>query len=70
MPQAVNSNLFIYADNSCLMFQHNEAEEIEKVLNNDFKNIGDWFADDKLSIYFGEGKTKSILFASQRKLKL
>ena len=70
MPQAVNSNLFIYADNSCLMFQHNEVEEIEKVLNNDFKNIGDWFADNKLSIYFGEGKTKSILFASQRKLKL
>ena len=22
MPQAVNSNLFLYADNSCLMFQH------------------------------------------------
>ena len=28
MPQAVNLNLFLYADDSCLMFQHKEAEEI------------------------------------------
>ena len=69
MPQAVNSNLFLYADDSCLMFQHKEVEEIEKVLNNDFENICDWFVDNKLSIHFGEDKTKSILFASQRKIK-
>ena len=42
MPQAVNSNLFLYADDSCLMFQHKEVEEIERVLNNDFENICDW----------------------------
>ena len=69
MPQAVNSNLFLYADDSCLMFQHKEVEEIEKVLNNDFENICDCFVDNKLSIHFGEDKTKSILFASQRKIK-
>ena len=51
------------------MFQHKEVEEIEKVLNNDFENICDWFVDNKLSIHFGEDKTKSILFASQRKIK-
>ena len=43
--------------------------ELEKVLNNDFENICDWFVDNKLSIHFGEDKTKSILFASQRKIK-
>ena len=32
-------------------------------------NICDWFVDNKLSIYFGEDKTKSILFASKRKSK-
>ena len=69
VPQAVNSNLFLYADDSCLMFQHKEVEEIERVLNNDFENICDWFVDNKLSIHFGEDKTKSILFASQRKIK-
>ena len=51
------------------MFQHKEVEEIERVLNNDFENICDWFVDNKLSIHFGEDKTKSILFASHRKIK-
>ena len=31
--------------------------------------ICDWFADNKLSIYFGDDKTKSILFASKRGTK-
>ena len=69
MPQAVNSNLFLYADDSCLMFQHRDVEEMEKALNNDFENICNWFVDNKLSIYFGEDKTKSILFANHRKTK-
>ena len=51
------------------MFQPKDVEEIEKVLNNDFENICNWFVDNKLSIHFGEDKTKSILFASQRKIK-
>ena len=55
MPQAVNSNLLLYADDSCLMFQHKEVEEIERVLKND---ICDWFVSNKLSIHFGEDKTK------------
>ena len=29
------------------------------------ENFCDWFVDDKLSIHFGEDKTKSILFASK-----
>ena len=69
IPQAVNSNLFLNADDLCLMFYHKEVEEIEKVLNNDFKNICDWFVDNKLSIHFGEDKTKSIFFTSQHKIK-
>ena len=28
-----------------------------------------WYVDNKLSIYFGEDKTKSILFRSKRKIK-
>ena len=69
IPQAVNLNSLLYTDDSCLMFQHKNSEEIEKVLNNDFENICDWFVDNKLSIHFGEDKTKLILFASQRKIK-
>ena len=69
MPQAVKSNLFLYADDSCLMYQHRDVNEIEKQLNNDLENVCNWFIDTKLSIHFGEDKTKSILFASKRKIK-
>ena len=69
MPQAVKSNLFLCADDSCLVFQEKDAIEIEKQLNEDFTNICEWFVDNRLSIHFGEDKTKSILFASKRKIK-
>ena len=69
MPQAVSSSLFLYADDSCLVFQENDVIEIERQLNRDFKNICEWFVDNRLSIHFGEDKTKSILFASKRKIK-
>ena len=69
MPQAVKSNLFLYADDSCLIYQHRDVNEIEKQLNKDFENVCDWFVDNKLSIHFGEDKTESILVASKRKIK-
>ena len=69
MPQAVKSNLFLYADDSCLIFQGKDVIEIEKQLNRDFTNICEWFVDNRLSIHFGEDKTKSILFTSKRKIK-
>ena len=62
-------NLFLYTDNTCLVFQSKNVKDIEKQLNEDFTNKCDWFADNKLSIHFGEDKTKSILFASKHKIK-
>ena len=59
MPQVVTSNLFLYADDSCLMFQHEKVEDIEKLLNNDFENICNWFVDSRLS--FSLGKDETIL---------
>ena len=67
MPMAVKCDLFLYADDTRLVFQSKNV--IEKQLNEDFTNICDWFVDNKLSIHFGEDKTKSILFASKRKIK-
>ena len=69
MPQAVSSNLFLYAGDSCLVFQEINVIETERQLNRDFKNICEWFVDNRLSIHFGEDKTKSILFASKQKIK-
>ena len=69
MPMAVKCTLFLYADDTCLVFQNKDVKDIEKQLNEDFANICDWFIDNKLSIHLGEDKTKSILFASKRKVK-
>ena len=54
---------------TCLVFQGKDVIEIEKQLNKDFTNICEWFVDNRLSIHFGDDKTKSILFASKRKIK-
>ena len=43
--------------------------QIEKRLNKDFENLCDWFVDNKLSIHFGEDKTKSFFFASKWRAK-
>ena len=69
IPIAGKCNLFLYADDIYLVFQSKNVKDIEKQLNEDFANIFDWFVDNKLSIHFGEDKTKSILFASKRKIK-
>ena len=69
MSMAVKCNLFLYADDTCLVFQSKKVKDIEKQLNEDFANIWDWFVDNKLSIHFVEDKTKSILFDFKRKIK-
>ena len=58
IPQALKSNLFLYASDICLMYQYRSVEE-----------ISDWFVEDKLSKHFGEDKAKSILSPSKRKIK-
>ena len=69
MSQAVKCNIFLYGDDTYLVCQHNGINEIEKQLNEGFESICDWFVDNKLSIYFGDDKTKSILFATKFKIK-
>ena len=39
-------------------------------LNGDYKIICEWFVDNRLSIHYDEDKTKSILFASKRKIEV
>ena len=67
MPQAADCDLFLCADDTCLLFQHKDLERIKEELTKNFSNISDWFVDNKLSIYFGENKTKSILFSTKNR---
>ena len=69
MPQAVDSELLLYADDTCLVFQHSNITTIEGHLNRDFSTLVDWFVDNKLSVHFGKGKIKSILFSPKHRSK-
>ena len=62
LSRPVKCILLHYADDTCLVCQHKDINEIEKQLNKDFESICDWFVDNKLSIHFGDDKTKSIYF--------
>ena len=70
LSQDVKSNLFLYADDSFLMYKRRDVKEIEELLNKYFENVCDWFIGNKLNILFGEDKSKSILFASECKSKV
>ena len=48
---------------------HVTKKLIGKELNENFNSLCDWFVENKLSIHFGEDKTKSILFGTKRRLK-
>ena len=37
MPQAVRSTLLLYEDDSCILYQSREVDEIEKQLNKGYK---------------------------------
>ena len=67
MPQAADCDLFLYADDTSLIFQHKDLERVKEELKKNFSNICDWFVDNKLSIHFGEDKTKPILFSTKNR---
>ena len=68
MKQAVDCDLFLYVDDSYLVYQHKDVKEIEKNLYKNFSDVCDWFVDNKLSIHLGEDKTKCILFGTKYRL--
>ena len=62
IPMAVKCDLFLYADDTCLVFQSKNGKDTEKQLNEYFANICDWFVDNKLIIHFGEDKINLAKF--------
>ena len=69
MSNSVECDLFLYADDSCLVFTGPDLKSIETNLNKNFNSLFDWFVENKFSIHFCEDKTKSIVFGSQKRLK-
>ena len=70
LPQAVVSNLLLYAHDTCIVFQHKSVTETENRLIRDFPSLCDWFVDNKLSIHFGQDTWKSILFGTKHNFEM
>ena len=68
MPLAVNVNFYCMLTTLVWYFNIKMFSK-SKVLNKNFSSLCDWFIDNKLSIHFGEEKTKSILFSSKHEVK-
>ena len=52
MARAVDCDLHLYADDSCLIFKDKSIEQIEINLNRNFNTLCDWLLENKLSIHF------------------
>ena len=48
MPQAVECELLLYADDTYLIFQHENIPEIELVLKKNLRLLCDWFLNNKI----------------------
>ena len=68
MKHPLNCDLVLYKGDPCLVYQQKYVSKIEESLNN-FFNVCDWFFSNKLSINFGQSKTKSILCGIKQKLR-
>ena len=66
LAQTVVSDLLLYSDDIFIVFQHEHINirETEKQLLSDFSSFSNGFIDNKLSIYFGQDNTKSVLFGT------
>ena len=62
MPQAVDSELLSYADDTCLLSQHRDIETTEEPVSRDFSTFFDWFVDNKLSVHLVRIKQNLLSF--------
>ena len=69
IPQALtDSHTCLYAVDISIFYRHKDVVEFENVLNKEFANVCKWIVDNKVSIHFGEDKTKCILFSKVKNL--
>ena len=62
MAGAVKFDLYLYADDSCLVYTGRDMDAIGDTLNKNFNSLCDWFVESILSIHVGEDKTSRSFF--------
>ena len=56
MPEAAANESLLYADDTCIVFQHESVTEIEKQLIRYILSLRYWFVGNELNIHFGQDK--------------
>ena len=64
---SLNCRLSLYADDSALLFSHNDVNVIADRLSCELSSCKRWLVDNKLSLHVG--KTECLLFGTKGKLK-
>ena len=63
MPQAVDCELLLYADDSCSLYQHRDVKAIDTKLSKIFSSGCDWFVDNKHRFILGKTKLNAYCLA-------
>ena len=63
-----NTHTYLYVHGTSIFYQQREVDKIKNLFHDEFAYVWDWFVDNNLSIYFGEDKTKFILFSMDKNL--
>ena len=61
--------LLLYADDTCIIYQHKDITEIETALNKNVSMLCDCLVDKKLSIHFQRIKQNQFCLAENIVLK-
>ena len=62
----ISKSVFIFNIFSSDQHQDKDFEKIERVLNKEFWSLYEWLINNKLSIYFGDDKAKTIFFSRMK----
>ena len=65
MLKAVNSELLLYTDHTCLIYMGKDTNTIGEQLTKDFHSFCKWFIDNKLSIHLAK-KKQNLFYLGQK----
>ena len=57
-----------YADDTVVYVAHNNVDEIERILNEEFDRLHSYFRENELVLNLKRGKTESMLFGTAKRL--